>query len=129
MAMIEDTTAIELEMSDADFRENYLADNRVWFANYGNQHQRSYGGVFCAWPACEEELTAETMRPNGGVNYCPRHFKERALQEMKHHFGLEHVPTPNLIQRFEWMLRVARVMDGGLVKMAETDVEPENSWD
>ena len=118
------TTKEELAMSDEEFRENYLDENRKWIEHYGAYHATAYGGVHCANWGCNEELTAETMRPDGGKNYCPRHFKEKAMAELKHFFSLEHPPTPQQIETFEWQMRVVRVMDGGLVKLAETS-DPE----
>ena len=111
----------ELAMSDEEFRANYLEENTAWLEHYEEYHGRCHGGVFCAEYNCRQSLTAENMRPNGGRNYCPKHFKQLAILEMKHFFGLEYGPSPQQIESFEWMMKVARVMDGGLIKLAETD--------
>ena len=112
-------TRNELAMSDEEFKKNYLESNATWWRNFEEYH---HGKIPCA--ECGRVITrSKTLRPFGGKNYDPRCFKKFVLQEMKYYFGLDGEPLPSRCLEFEWMLRVTRVMDGGLVKLAETDID------
>lgn len=105
------TIPSELAMSDEEFRENYIAENEKWLRIYAEQTIRVHGRIPCAGmnsrrKMCGRNLTATTIRPWGGVNYCPTHFRDRILEEMKSSTGANLRPD-----RFEWATRVMRVMD------------------
>lgn len=106
-----------LALSDEGFRELYLSDNRVWWEQYFITHQKSYQAVLCN--ECSVVIpSSENLRLYQEKAYCPKCFSLKAI-ELIHHLNLFHELEKSV--QAEWMLRVAGVMDGGLMK-----VEPKN---
>ena len=111
----------ELNMSDSEFRENYLRKNKVYAEN--NQDYNAGRGIRCG--GCKRRIAVENLRQVGGLNYHPRCFKERVLEKMETTMALEGHPLPSETIVMEWLLKTARVMDDGLVRMAETDYDED----
>jgi len=109
----------ELALSDKEFERNYRLNNIGWWKNNSQYHRRVHGAVLCA--SCSKPIvTPKNLRPYGGKNYDASCFSELVLKEMSHHFSLDHPPDSLRILGFEWGMKVARIMDGGLIRYAET---------
>lgn len=110
----------ELEMSDRDFKRNYRMKNMQWWRTFKGHHDKIYGGVYCA--GCGEKIPSSyKIRNFGALNYDTPCFRQKVMGHLAYMMSLEFGPTPDQVVEAEWLIKAARVMDGGLVKLAETD--------
>ena len=114
-------TRDELSLSDIDFLHAQALANDKWWDTYSNTHNRCDGGVYCANHECRKELKDPgDLRPFGGQNYCASCFSKKGERLIKDNARQLHLNPLTCIE-IEWVLRVGRVLDRSLVRMAETD--------
>lgn len=107
----------ELSLSDEEFKKSYIQENEKWWSDFFGFHKRIAGAVLCA--NCEEKISSpKKLRPLSGKNYCEPCFAKVGLEDVQHNLNYS---TPSNILYTEWILKVARVMDRGLVRLALTD--------
>lgn len=104
----------ELSLNDAEFERVYLQKNEEWWGENVKE-----GSIQCARASCGKRISlSKDFRPNGGKNYCTSCYKEEVLEFAR---SCRPFDTPENILSLEWHLRVTRVLDGGLIRLAETD--------